>query len=438
MQTKKDQTQTRMMLVPSLESFIPDDHSLRRLNRVLDLSFVHEAVRENYCQDNGRPSIDPEVIIRLFLIQAIDGIVHVRELMRQVQVNLAYRWFIGYGLDEKLPDHSTLSKALDRFGDEVFDKLFKRSIYQCKASGLIDGRVLHVDATTIRADIDITRTGKADSSDKDARFGRFPNGRKLPGYKQQTVVDSRKRVITGLSVSAANLSEGNSAVDTVDQAVKQTGISPEVVCADSAYASGENSAVFESRGVRFVSPPRLPRNGTGTRYFTIEDFTYDESKDIFICPKGEILRNVGQMAHRPDRRKYRASTLSCRSCDLKPLCTKASQRCVNVGIHHSSLVRLRADSKTESFKQLYRSRAPAVEGVFAEAKQWHGLGRAWRRGLSKMRVQCLLIAAVINLKRLMSLFSPFGSPYNTFIRIVWWFQTRIYNYLKNASYIYNY
>jgi hypothetical protein len=256
---------------------------------------------------------------------------------------------------------------------------------------------------------------KDDSPDKDARFGRFPNGRMRPGYKQQTVVDGRKRVILGLSVSPANHAEGDDAVDTVDQAVKQAGISPDTVCADSAYASGKNSAAFETRGIRFISPPRLPRNGTGTRYFTIEDFTYDENKDVFICPKGKLLRNTGKFAGRPHRRKYRASTVDCRNCDLKPLCTPSTQRCINANIHHAALVRLRADSKTDSFKRLYRSRAPVVEGVFGEAKQWHSLGRAWRRGLSRMRIQCLLIAAVINLKRLMSLFITFYRLYVAYI-----------------------
>jgi transposase len=429
MQTKKDQSQTGMMLLPPLETIIPDDHPLRCLNGVLDLSFVHEAVREHYCQDNGRPSVDPEVIIRLFLIQAIDGIPRVRELMRQVQVNIAYRWFIGYGLEEKLPDHSTLSKALDRFGDSVFNELFKRSITQCKTSGLIEGKVIHVDATTIRADLDINRVGKDDSSDKDARFGRFPDGRKRPGYKQQTVVDSRKRVILGLSVSPANHAEGDDAVDTVDQAIEQADINPDTVCADSAYASGDNNAAFEAKGIRFISPPRPPRNRMGTGYYTIEDFTYDENNDIFICPNGCILRNAGKMAGHPDRRKYRASILSCKSCVLKSLCTKASHRCVNVGIHHGSLVRLRADSKTDSFKRLYRSRAPVIEGVFGESKQWHGLGRASRRGLAKMRVQCLLIASVINLKRLMALFIQFignlGALFRS-IRQIWRFVSLYY------------
>jgi len=407
MQTKRENIQVGMMLLPPIETFIPEDHPLRRLNKVLDLSFVHEAVREHYCQNNGRPSIDPEVIIRLFLIQAIDGIPHVRELMRQVQVNLAYRWFIGYELDEKLPDHSTLSRALDRFGDEIFNELFKSSVAQCKSSGLIEGKVLHVDATTIRADIDKDRVGKDDSPDPHARFGHFPDGHLHPGYKQQTVVDNHKRVIVGLSVAPANHIEGNSAVDAIDQAVKQASISPEVVCADAAYGSGRNRALFEARDIRLISPPPKPITYTGKEYFTTEDFEYDESKDEFVCPAGHHLSFIGIDKERPDRRRYRALRSQCKVCSLKDKCTQSPRRQLKVGVHHAALIRLRADSKTESFKQLYRLRGPTVEGVFAEAKQWHSLRRAWRRGLSKMRVQCLLIAAVINLKRLASLFMPY-------------------------------
>ena len=96
MQTKRECSQQEMTLLPPLESMIPADDPLRRLDRVLDLRFVHDAVRDRYCQDNGRPSIDPEVIIRLFLIQALAGIAHVRELMRAVHLHLGYRWFIGY------------------------------------------------------------------------------------------------------------------------------------------------------------------------------------------------------------------------------------------------------------------------------------------------------------------------------------------------------
>jgi transposase len=421
MQTKREDSQQEMMLLPSLESYIPKDHYLYRLNGVLDLRFVHDAVRDRYCQDNGRPSIDPEVVVRLFLIQAMDGIPHVRELMRQVQVNLAYRWFIGYRLDERLPDHSTLSRALDRFGDAVFNELFERSILQCKKSGLIEGKVLHVDATTIRADLDSTRAGKAYSSDPDARIGRFPDGKKRPGYKQQTVADGHSRVILGLSVMPADRHEHDGAVKVVDDSVERIKIKPEAVCADGAYGSGPNRAAFEDRGIRFVSPPRKPVTYTRRDYFTVEDFKYDESKDEFECPAGKKLPFIGTDKKRPDRKRYRCLRTECRECRLKDKCTAAPQRQLKVGVNHAALVRLRADSQTESFRKLYRSRAPVIEGVFGEAKQWHGLRRAWRRGLSKMLVQSLLIATVINLKRLAVRFIGLRCTIRALLRALWCF-----------------
>lgn len=406
MQTKRERTQQEMMLLPPLESFIPEDYHLRRLNKVLDLSFIHGAVQDRYCQDNGRPSIDPEVVIRLFLLQAIDGISHVRELMRQVQVNLAYRWFIGYELDEKLPDHSTLSKALDRFGDEVFNELFERSIGQCKRSGLIEGRVLHIDATTIRADIESNRVGRPDSSDRDARFGRFPDGTKQPGYKQQTVVDDGSRVVLEVSVEPANTNEGEDLSPVVKRATARLDCSPDTVCADSAYASGKNAAACNDEGIRLVSPPRAARNHHSHEQFTIEQFEYDDKRNLFVCPAGKVLSKASRKGNKKGRWKYRASAKDCRRCSLKSQCTRTSARCLSVTSHHGALVRLRADSKTDSFKKLYRSRAPVIEGVFAESKQWHGLSRAWRRGLSKMRIQSLLVCAVLNFKRLATAFSP--------------------------------
>jgi transposase len=405
MQTKRSQSQMGMVLLPPLEAFIPDDYPLRRLNRVLDLSFVHEAVRGYYCQDNGRPSIDPEVIIRLFLIQAIEGIPHVRDLMRQVQVNMAYRWFIGYELDEELPDHSTLSRALDRFGDKVFNDLFEQSIARCKASGLIEGKILHVDATTIRADVSNDRVGKADSPDPDARFGRFPGGSIIPGYKQQTIVDNHKRVIVGLTVFPANKNEGERAIEVIDEAIERTGVKPEVVCADGSYGSGSNKAALEERDIRLISPPRTPYKRANKEYFIIEDFEYDEVRDEFICPAGQRLTFIAEDKERPgSRRRYRCWSVICKNCQLKDKCTKSPCRRLKVSADYAALLRLRSDSHSDSFKQYYRLRAPAVEGVFGEAKKWHSLGRAWRRGIFKMFVQSVLIAAVINFKRLASLF----------------------------------
>ena len=431
MQTKRERLGYEMMLLPPLETFIPEDHRLRKLNGILDLSFVHEAVRDRYCRDNGRPSLDPEVVVRLFILQAIEGIRSVRELMREVQVNLAYRWFIGYRVDESLPDHSTLSKALERFGDTVFNALFERSIARCKASGLIEGRVLHVDATTIRADLDINKVNQVDSPDPDARFGHFPHQQILPGYKQHTVADDRSRVIVGLSVTPADHSEHNEAVGIIDDALGRLDGVPEAVCADAAYGSGQNRAALEARGVRLISPPPKAKTYTGDTYFTVEHFVFDEENDSFVCPAGKRLTYLRTEQER-GRRIYRARRSDCRGCPLKLQCTTVERRSVKVSAYHAGLVRLRHDSRTENFRQLYRSRAPVIEGIFAEAKQWHGLRRAWRRGLSKMRIQCLLIAAVINFKRLITIILTFIPNYRIIIHVLAAFWDDIRQFRKNS------
>jgi len=400
MQTKRKKLDYGMTLLPSLEQLVPSDHHLRQLDTVLDLRFIHEALRDKYCQDNGRPSIDPEVVLRLFTLQALENIPSVRKLMREVQVNLAYRWFIGYRLDEKLPDHSTLSRALDRMGDDVFNQLFKHSVSQCQASGLIEGKVLYLDATTIRADIDSNCVNKPTSSDKDAQFGRFPGNKIKPGYKQNTIADGKNRVVVGIDVKPANAPDDSDMCELLDSVSELLDSPPEVVCADTAYGSGKNRAHLEARGVRLVSPTQRPSAPMGEAQFTTEDFIYDESADEFECPAGKRLKYIGDESGPRHRRRYAASRSACRVCDWKLCCTRYSRRELKVGVHHSALIALRADSKTDSFKQLYRSRAPVIEGVFAESKQWHGLGRAWRRGLSKMLVQCLLVATVLNLKRL--------------------------------------
>jgi len=397
MQTRREKLGYEMMLLPPLESFIRPDHPLRKLDAVLDLSFIHEAVRDRYCQDNGRPSVDPEVVMRLFILQATKGIRSVRELMDAVEENLAYRWFIGYDLQEKVPDHSTLSKALDRLGNEVFDTLFQRSIAQCQASGLIEGRVLHLDATIIRADLDKDRAERPGCSDPDARFGRKKG---TPGYKQQTVADGKARVVVAVDVMPANAHDHQGAVATIDQAIGRTGQRPEAVCADAAYANGPNAAAMEARDVRLVSPPR--RTGKSAGQFTTEDFVHDATRDVYVCPANQELSYTGTETTKKRRRRYRAPVTVCTVCPLRSRCTTSKRRMLQISPHHDSLTRLRADAKTDSFRELYRARAPVIEGVFAEGKQWHGLRRAWRRGLSNMLLQSLLVASVINFKRLMA------------------------------------
>jgi hypothetical protein len=260
-----------------------------------------------------------------------------------------------------------------------------------------------LDATIIRADIDKTKVNKQGSSDPDARYG-FKKGE--PGYKQHTVADGKARVVVDVSVTPADRSEHDSAIESVERAIANVEQTPEAVCADAAYASGRNRERLEERGIRLISPPPKPITYTGRDYFTTEDFAYDASRDVFICPAGRTLKCVGVVKDRPQQKRYRALRTDCRVCSLKTRCTVAERRTLKVGVHHAALVRLRADAKTDSFKELYHARSPVIEGVFAEAKQWHGLRRAWRRGLSNMLIQSLLTAAVLNFKRLMTAQRP--------------------------------
>jgi hypothetical protein len=263
--------------------------------------------------------------------------------------------------------------------------------------------VLHVDATTIRADLDASRVGEPDGPDPDARFGRSPGGKKIPSYKQQTVADGKARVIVALDVMPGNTHDQVGAVATIDQATAHLGQTPEAVCADAAYANGPNAAALGKRGIRLVSPPRrIDATGQHEQRFTVDDFTCDEIGDVYVCPAGEQLAYAGTESTKRRRRRYRAPVLVCSACAFKSRCTTSQRKMLQVSPDHQALRALRADAQTASFRALYRARAPVIEGVFAEAKQWHGLRRAWRRGLSNMLIQCHLIAAVLNFKRLVT------------------------------------
>ena len=145
--------QEDLFVAGPLSSLIPDDHILKQVDKVLDLSWIRGEITDLYCSNNGRPSIDPESALRLMLAGFFEGIVYDRNLMRQAQVNLAIRWFAGYRLDEKLPDHSSLTKIRQRWGAERFKKIFLKTVQSCIDAGLVNGETVHVDATLIRADV---------------------------------------------------------------------------------------------------------------------------------------------------------------------------------------------------------------------------------------------------------------------------------------------
>jgi len=150
---RKERDQLELFITGSLRQLIPDEHVLARVDRVLDLSWLREEVSDSYCLDDGRPAIDPEVAVRLMLAGLLTGIVHDRKLMREAHVNIAIRWFAGYALHEKLPDHSSLTRIRQRWGEERFRRIFKRTVDACLKAKIATAEVVHIDASLIRTNV---------------------------------------------------------------------------------------------------------------------------------------------------------------------------------------------------------------------------------------------------------------------------------------------
>lgn len=143
---RKERDQLERFIAGSLKQLVPDEHVLARVDRVLDLTWLREEVRDCYCANDGRPGIDPEAAVRLMLAGLLVGIVRGRKLMREARVNIAIRWFAGYRLHEELPHHSSLTRIRQRWGEERFRRISKRTIEACLMAKLATAEVVHIDA----------------------------------------------------------------------------------------------------------------------------------------------------------------------------------------------------------------------------------------------------------------------------------------------------
>ncbi len=260
----KDRQQMELFVAGSLEQLVPQDHVLARVDRVLDLDWLREEVAGCYCGDNGRPGIDPEVAVRLMLAGLLLGIVHDRRLMREAQVNIAIRWFIGYGLHERLPDHSSLTRIRQRWGEERFRKIFQRTVRACLDAKIATAEVVHIDASLIRADVSWeslverhadevmtenpdeapvgaqgrrrpgAKTKKVSLTDPDASMATSASNRRLePCYKQHTAVDDARGVVLDVAVTTGGTNEGRLIVDLVDEVREVSGREIATVTADT-------------------------------------------------------------------------------------------------------------------------------------------------------------------------------------------------------------
>jgi transposase len=421
---RKERSQLELFISGSLRQLIPDDHVLVRVDRVLDLSWLRDEVADRYCLDDGRPGIDPEAAVGFMLAGLLSEIVHDRGLMRDAEVNLAIRWFAGYALHEKLPDHSSLTRIRQRWGPERFKAVLSRTVKACIAARIATGEVVHLDATLIRANVswdaiveahadavlteldstpapspEVATTSKTQricQTDPDASLGkggRLP--RVEPAYKQQTAVDTKQGVTTGGVHDSNTLS-------ALDEVPRVTGRSITIVTLDAGYGVARVFAELEARRIEAIVPTRRepsPKKGV----IPARRFKLDARHDRLRCPRGRHLVPHSK-PNAEGFKVYRSSIRDCRPCPLRAACfsPNAQRRTVLLNKDHPALLRARRRhlAWTERERILYASHRARVEGVHGEEKAWHGLARAVRRGLANMKIQAYLTAAAVNLKRL--------------------------------------
>jgi len=430
---RKNREQRTLFIAGDIEQFIPEDHILKRVDKILDLKWLREEVRECYCEDNGRPGIDPEAAVRLMLAGFFHGIVHDRKLMREAQVNLAIRWFAGYSLEDELPDHSSLSRIRQRWGADRFKEIFQRSVKACIDRGLVNGETVHIDATLIRADVswesiterhaetvvaeneaeeDTTRRlgrpqtrekhpKKVSMTDPDATLVTSRGDFHLePCYKQHTSVDDKTGVIVDVDLTTGEDNEGQRLIETVERIEKATGKELKQVTADASYAHARNYEELERRGIDAIIPPQRERSKD--KRIPIRRFKYDGKHEVVKCPRGKIL----ERSSRTEKGWfYRAKSVDCQCCPLLKRCVPetAKARSILIVDGYDALLRARRRKQQgwdENTQRVYNRHRSRVEGVHGEGKTQHGLRRAIRRGLVNVAIQVYLIAAVINLKRL--------------------------------------
>ena len=428
----------------NLEKRVRANHPLRQIKAAIDFSFVREEVAHCYGR-NGNESVPPEGILKMMFLLFFDDIKSERELMEVIGERLDYLWFLDYGLDEKIPDHSVLSKARARWGKQVFESLFVRTVAQCVEAGLVGGSKLYVDASLIDANaskdsviksspeliaalkraysateskLEISTTPESyqsvndrmmSQSDPDAACVRKGGGESRPRYHHHRAVDDYKGVITAAETTPGTIAENKKLLDLIDQHQKNTDCQVQTVIADHKYGTNENYVACQERGIEthMGEVTRYTANtGRKEGIFGDEAFSYDPAANLYRCPAGQILKPRRVHAIRRTL-EYKASAKTCGGCALRAQCTRSAYgRTVQRHEKQELLNVARAQANSLAAHRNRQRRWHVMEKSFADAANNHHFKRArWRR-LWRQQIQDYLIAAIQNVRILLAHQNP--------------------------------
>lgn len=427
------------MLILDIEELIPENHLLRKINQMISFDFIYDLVA-SYYPTNGRPSVDPVSMFKMLLVGYLYGIKSERRLVQEIQLNIAYRWFCGYELGEKIPDHSTFSKTRVRKWNEsnVFQQIFLEIVRCCIEQRLVDGKEMAADGSYIPAEvsrnswIDVeveveqsmlsylddlnqelasqpgfkkppshTVTKKITTSTTDRECGYIHHGSKRGvGYLLETTVDCKHGIVTGVDVFPANEKESLLILRHLEQQQKLLGLSMEKVALDRGYDTGAVHRGLELLGITgYIPAIRFPNDPS--KY----GFSYDPQQDTFICPMGQSL-----VYHRLNCNKstgkylrcYQVQGDICKKCPSREGCfdTAGARRRILASSCYPAFYRGHLRVNTPEYLHMMRKRKIWAEGSFATMKREHNLSTIHKRGILAATEECLLSAMALNLKRM--------------------------------------
>ena len=427
-----------------LDEAVPNDHPVREIAAVLDLSWVHAELAPYYSR-LGRPSIDPVLMIRMLIVGYVFAIRSERTLCRDVQVNLAYRWFCGLSIEDKIPDHSAFSRVRnERFRDSgIFRNVFERVVGTCIGAGLVGGEGFAVDASLIVADANKQRSTRGARWNKeldaqtasratkeylatldDAAYGAASDvvpkfvspsdpaaqwtgamrGPAFFAYSDNYLIDVKYGIIMDVEASRAiRQAEVGAAKTMIERTEQCFDIKPERLAGDTAYGSGANLNWLVNEANIAPHIPVVDKSKREDGTFSREDFSFDKEQNVYICPAGKVLTTTGKLVNDGETLLYTAKTRDCRSCLLKAqCCPKAPLRRIQRSLYEEARDVARALAKTEAFERSRRDRK-RVEMLFAHLKRIFRLGRLRLRGPCGAQFEFTLAAIAQNLRRLAKL-----------------------------------
>ena len=468
-----------------IEDLVPKDHLLRKIDRAIDWSFIYDLVEDKYCLDNGRPSINPVTLIKIPMIQYLYGIKSMRQTIKEIEVNVAYRWFLGLDLKDKVPHFSTFGKNYSRrFKDtDIFEQIFSRILEECFKHNLVNAKEVFVDATHIKAcannkkvtkeivkeetlfyeeelkkEINIDREkhdkkplkDKKEEDDNDKGNGSSGNGfkeekcsttdpesgwfhkgehKQVFAYSVETACDEHGWIL-GYTVNRGNLHDSRTFKGLYDK-IKNPEI--EKIIADAGYKTPAIAKLLIDDGIEPIFPYKRPMTKEG--YFKKYEYVYDEYYDCYICPNNQILKYT--TTNRDGYREYKSCPGDCEGCPYLSKCTESKNH-VKVVTRHiwDDYIEICEDIRhTVGSKELYDKRKETIERLFGTAKEHHGFRYTNMVGTAKMRMKVGLTFACLNLKKLAKILDEKGTniPLSHFVFVFFQFFAILFPKCRKAS-----